>query len=104
MFTELPQFFPRGYKVQISIFGGWDIFNRSGSVPIAVGYSIGAVDINGQPRAMLIPEYELENALKRGVGFDGSSVEGFAEIESSDLIANPDPSTFLIPMWAASRS
>ncbi len=59
------------------------------------------VDLNGQPRAMLIPEYELPRALRYGIGFDGSSIAGFAEIEQSDLIANPDPSTFLIPMWEA---
>jgi len=57
------------------------------------------VDLNGQPRAMLIPEYELEYALRHGIGFDGSSIEGFADIERSDLVANPDPSTFLVPMW-----
>ncbi len=59
------------------------------------------VDLDGQPRAMLIPEYELEYALRYGIGFDGSSIDGFAEIERSDLVANPDPSTFLIPMWEA---
>jgi len=59
------------------------------------------VDLNGQPRAMLIPEYELEYALTYGIGFDGSSIAGFATIERSDLVANPDPSTFLIPMWEA---
>jgi len=59
------------------------------------------VDLNGQPRAMLIPEYELAYALRHGIGFDGSSIEGFADIERSDLVANPDPSTFLIPMWEA---
>ena len=59
------------------------------------------VDLNGMPRAMLIPEYELERALRLGTGFDGSSIEGFAGVEQSDLIANPDPSTFLVPMWEA---
>ena len=59
------------------------------------------VDLNGQPRAMLIPEYELEYAMRYGIGFDGSSIAGFADIERSDLIANPDTSTFLIPMWEA---
>jgi glutamine synthetase len=59
------------------------------------------VDLNGSPRAMLIPEYELEFALSYGIGFDGSSIAGFREIYESDLIANPDPSTFLIPMWEA---
>lgn len=59
------------------------------------------IDLNGRPRAMFIPEYELGSALKHGVGFDGSSIAGFMGIEHSDLVANPDPSTFLVPMWEA---
>ncbi|MEM4727609.1 MAG: glutamine synthetase family protein [Candidatus Bathyarchaeia archaeon] len=58
------------------------------------------VNLQGQPKAMLIPEYELEEALRYGKGFDGSSM-GFMGIERSDLIAYPDPSSFLIPMWEA---
>jgi glutamine synthetase len=57
------------------------------------------VDLDGNPRAMLVPEYEMEFALTYGIGFDGSSIAGFREVNESDLIANPDPSTFLIPMW-----
>lgn len=59
------------------------------------------IDLNGRPRAMLIPEYELESSLTHGIGFDGSSIAGFMDISQSDLVANPDPSTFLIPMWEA---
>lgn len=58
------------------------------------------VNLQGQPKAMLIPEYELEEALRYGKGFDGSSL-GFIGIERSDLIAHPDPTSFLIPMWEA---
>ena len=57
------------------------------------------VDLDGNPRAMLIPEYEMEYALTYGIGFDGSSIAGFRDVNDSDLIANADPSTFLIPMW-----
>ena len=57
------------------------------------------VDLDGSPRAMLIPEYELEFALVYGIGFDGSSIAGFGTVNQSDLVANPDPSTFIIPMW-----
>jgi glutamine synthetase len=57
------------------------------------------VDLDGSPRAMLVPEYEMEFALTYGIGFDGSSIAGFREVNQSDLVANPDPSTFLIPMW-----
>ncbi|MFB0557722.1 MAG: glutamine synthetase beta-grasp domain-containing protein, partial [Candidatus Bathyarchaeia archaeon] len=57
------------------------------------------VDLHGRPRAMLIPEYEMSFALSYGIGFDGSSIAGFREVNESDLVANPDPTTFLIPMW-----
>lgn len=56
------------------------------------------IDLNGMPRAMIIPEYEIPVALKNGIGFDGSSM-GLVNIENSDLTAHPDPSTFLTPMW-----
>ncbi len=53
-------------------------------------------DINGRLRGLTIPEGELPDAFDRGIGFDGSSVEGFARIEESDLLAMPDLSTFAI--------
>jgi glutamine synthetase len=33
------------------------------------------------------------------MGFDGSSIEGFARIEESDMIAKPDPTTFQLVPW-----
>jgi glutamine synthetase len=42
---------------------------------------------------------ELEEALEEGMGFDGSSIEGFARIDESDMLAMPDPSTFQILPW-----
>ena len=53
-------------------------------------------DILGLLRGFAITPRELENALNDGIGFDGSSVEGFARIHESDLMAFPDPSTFKI--------
>lgn len=38
----------------------------------------------------------MKLAFETGKGFDGSSVEGFARIEESDLIIVPDPKTFRI--------
>jgi glutamine synthetase len=38
-------------------------------------------------------EEEIENLYKYGIGFDGSSVRGFAEINESDLMLVPDKST-----------
>jgi len=57
------------------------------------------VDPNGSPKAMLIPEYQLTNALEYGINFDGSSMPGFAEVNQSDLHLHPDPTTFQVPMW-----
>jgi glutamine synthetase len=57
------------------------------------------VDPHGSPRAMLIPEYALNETLEHGIAFDGSSIPGFAEVNKSDLHLHPDPTTFLVPMW-----
>ena len=57
------------------------------------------VDILGQLKSFAISDRELEGAFENGMGFDGSSIEGFARIFESDLIAKPDPSTFSIFPW-----
>jgi len=54
------------------------------------------VDILGQLKTFTIPVEEIEKAFTEGIGFDGSSVEGFARIFESDLIAKPDPETYQI--------
>jgi len=42
----------------------------------------------------------LEEALAEGMGFDGSSIEGYSRIEESDMVALPDPNTFQILPWS----
>ncbi len=56
-------------------------------------------DILGQLKSFAITVEELEGALEEGMGFDGSSIEGFARIDESDMIAKPDPNTFVIIPW-----
>ena len=56
-------------------------------------------DILGQVKSFSITEGELEGALEKGMGFDGSSITGYQSIEESDMIAMPDPSTFNILPW-----
>ncbi len=53
-------------------------------------------DVLGFLKSFAITVDELEDALHEGMGFDGSSIEGYARIEESDMIAMPDPSTFTI--------
>ena len=56
-------------------------------------------DILGFLKSVAITVEELEGALSEGIGFDGSSIEGFARIDESDMIALPDPNTFCLLPW-----
>ncbi len=56
-------------------------------------------DILGFLKSFAITVEELEGALEEGMGFDGSSIEGFARIDESDMVALPDPDTFQILPW-----
>ncbi len=56
-------------------------------------------DIHGQLKSFAIPVDELEFAFNEGMGFDGSSIKGFARIDESDMIARPDPTTFVVLPW-----
>ena len=56
-------------------------------------------DILGMLKSFAISIDELEGALDEGMGFDGSSIEGFARIDESDMVAKPDPDTFQILPW-----
>tara|TARA_Y100000590_G_scaffold466398_1_gene641602 strand:+ start:8364 stop:9680 length:1317 start_codon:yes stop_codon:yes gene_type:complete len=56
-------------------------------------------DIEGTLKGLAITVEELEEALKRGVSFDGSSIQGFARSEESDMVAFPDRNTFRIVPW-----
>ena len=60
-------------------------------------------DILGQLKSVAITVEELPEALEEGVGFDGSSIEGFARVDESDMIAMPDPSTFALLPWRPSE-
>jgi len=62
--------------------------------------SLWFTDILGFLKSFTITPRELENALVDGMGFDGSSVEGFARIDESDMMALPDPATFRILPWS----
>ncbi len=56
-------------------------------------------DILGFLKSFAITAEDLEEALNEGVGFDGSSIEGFARIDESDMVALPDASTFALLPW-----
>ena len=56
-------------------------------------------DIMGALKGVATTVEELEDALTRGVGFDGSSISGFVRVDESDMVALPDPNTFRILPW-----
>ena len=56
-------------------------------------------DILGFLKSFSITFEELDTALQLGSGFDGSSIQGFARIDESDMLALPDPTTFQILPW-----
>ena len=56
-------------------------------------------DIQGILKSFAITVEELETALEEGMGFDGSSIHGFARIDESDMVALPDPDTFQLLPW-----
>src|SRR5690606_14686338 len=56
-------------------------------------------DVLGFLKSVAVAPAELENAFSEGIGFDGSSIEGFARVYEADMLAKPDPSTFQILPW-----
>ncbi len=56
-------------------------------------------DVLGILKSFAVTPSELDEGLTEGMGFDGSSIEGFARIEESDMIAKPDPATFQFLPW-----
>ncbi|MHB8869348.1 MAG: glutamine synthetase family protein [Thermoleophilia bacterium] len=56
-------------------------------------------DVLGFLKSFAVTPSELDAAFDEGMGFDGSSIEGFTRIQESDMVAMPDPSTFNVLPW-----
>lgn len=56
-------------------------------------------DINGFLKNVAIPRSQIEKALDGKIMFDGSSIDGFARIEESDMYLVPDYDTFVVLPW-----
>lgn len=53
-------------------------------------------DVSGQLKSVSLAPAEVEGAFSEGIGFDGSAIEGLTRSAESDLLLQPDPSTFQI--------
>jgi glutamine synthetase len=57
------------------------------------------VDVNGFMKNVAVPKSQIEKALDGEMMFDGSSIDGFARINESDMYLKPDYDTFVILPW-----
>jgi glutamine synthetase len=59
-------------------------------------------DVPGTWQHFSIPSRALEQSLfSEGIGFDGSSIRGFQEINESDMLLMPDPSSAILDPFTA---
>ena len=56
-------------------------------------------DVQGFLKSVAINPTELDTALREGMTFDGSAINGYARIQEADMVARPDPSTFRVLPW-----
>ena len=56
-------------------------------------------DVLGVLKSFAVTDSEVETAFEEGMGFDGSSIDGFTRIQESDMVAFPDASTFQTLPW-----
>jgi len=62
--------------------------------------SLQFTDVTGAVKSVDIPIDRVSPALDDGVWFDGSSVEGFARIQESDMRLVIDPATYAVLPWS----
>lgn len=61
-------------------------------------------DIFGQQKNIAIQPCELTHAFEQGFPFNASSLRGFLNVEDSDLLLFPDPSTMAILPWRPTQA
>ncbi|NKX51866.1 glutamine synthetase, partial [Arthrobacter deserti] len=60
-------------------------------------------DVVGSLKSVALAPAEVVGAFEEGLGFDGSSIEGLARVFESDMLVQPDPSTFTILPWRGEK-
>src|ERR1700754_2921167 len=62
-------------------------------------------DLPGTWQHFSVPPGAVDaEALTEGIGFDGSSIRGFQEIQESDMLVVPDPGTAFLDPFAESTT
>lgn len=65
--------------------------------------SLQFTDVTGAVKSVDMPVRNLPGALEDGIWFDGSSVEGFARIQESDMRLILDPETYAVLPWTSAE-
>lgn len=58
--------------------------------------SLWFTDVLGMLKSVSVSIKELNDVIENGKFFDGSSIEGFARVQESDLLLKPDLDTFIV--------
>lgn len=66
--------------------------------------SLQFTDVTGAVKSLDIPTSRIQDVLEEGIWFDGSSVEGFARIQESDMRLIPDTDTYAVLPWSPVES
>lgn len=65
--------------------------------------SLQFTDVFGTVKSVDLPVTKLKGAIEEGIWFDGSSIEGFARIQESDMHLFPDIDTYVVLPWTPSE-
>ena len=60
-------------------------------------------DVDGRQKNISIQPTELRRAFESGISFDASAIRGFGDVEKSDLLLFPIPSTLNVLPWRPSH-
>jgi glutamine synthetase len=66
--------------------------------------SLQFTDVTGAVKSLDIPTSRIQGVLEEGIWFDGSSVEGFARIQESDMRLIPDTDTYAVLPWSPAEA
>jgi glutamine synthetase len=91
------------HHMGVKIMAGQDLLARLEEDNVKF-VSLQFTDVTGAVKSVDIPAQRIGPALEDGIWFDGSSVEGFARIQESDMRLVIDPSTYAVMPWTPTEN
>jgi glutamine synthetase len=86
------------YVHEMECYGGLDLSTPADVIKYCAEHGVTSIrlwftDILGFLKSFAVTLPEIEGAFEEGMGFDGSSIEGYQRIQESDMVAFPIAST-----------